>query len=132
MKQTHYANPHGLPDNNHLSTANDQVLLAAKVMQNEPFRNYVQTRQHAVKVQGPGGYTRNVVWKNTNKLLEIAGYSGLKTGTTDAAGSCLISVGKHRDEELIVVVLGSSSNESRYVDTRNLFRWGWLQRGHRD
>lgn len=132
MKQTHYANPHGLPDNNHLSTANDQVLLAAKVMQNEQFRNYVQTRQHAVKVQGPGGYTRNVVWKNTNKLLEIAGYSGLKTGTTDAAGSCLISVGKHRDEELIVVVLGSSSNEARYVDTRNLFRWGWLQRGHRD
>ncbi|HEY4262123.1 MAG TPA: serine hydrolase, partial [Schlesneria sp.] len=72
MKQTHYANPHGLPDNNHLSTANDQILLAAKVMQNEQFRNYVQTRQHAVKVQGPGGYMRNVVWKNTNKLLEIA------------------------------------------------------------
>lgn len=132
MKQTRYANPHGLPDNNHLSTANDQVLLSAKVMQNDLFRRYVQTRQHAVKVQGAGGSTRTVVWKNTNKLLEIAGYSGLKTGTTDAAGSCLVSVCRHRDEELIVVVLGSSSSESRYVDTRNLFRWGWLQRGHRD
>lgn len=132
MKQTRYTNPHGLPDNSHLSTANDQVLLAAKVMRNDLFRRYVQTRQHAVKVQGPGGSTRNVVWKNTNKLLEIAGYSGLKTGTTDAAGSCLVSVCQHRDEELIVVVLGSSSSESRYVDTRNLFRWGWLQRGHRD
>ena len=132
LKQTQYANPHGLPDNVHLSTASDQVLLTVKVMQSEQFRDYVQTRQHAVKVQGPGGYTRNVVWKNTNKLLEIAGYTGVKTGTTDAAGSCLVSVGKHRDDELIVVVLGCSSNEARYVDTRNLFRWAWLQRGHRE
>jgi serine-type D-Ala-D-Ala carboxypeptidase (penicillin-binding protein 5/6) len=132
MKQTHYANPHGLPDNSHLSTASDQMLLAAKVMQSEPFRQYVQTRQHAVRVQGASGYTRNIVWKNTNKLLEISGYSGLKTGTTDAAGACLVSVGRHSGEELIVVVLGSSSNESRYTDTRNLFRWAWQQRGHRE
>lgn len=132
LKQTRYANPHGLPDNAHLSTAGDQVLLTAAVMKNAQFRDYVQTRQHAVKVQGPGGYTRNVVWKNTNKLLEIAGYMGVKTGTTDAAGSCLVSVGKHRDDELIVVVLGCSSNEARYVDTRNLFRWGWMQRGYKE
>jgi D-alanyl-D-alanine carboxypeptidase (penicillin-binding protein 5/6) len=132
LTQTRYANPHGLPDNAHLSTACDQVLLTAKVMQNEMFRNYVQTRQHAVQVQGPGGYTRNVVWKNTNKLLEIAGYSGVKTGTTGAAGACLVSVGRRGDDALIVVVLGSSSNEARYVDTRNLFRWAWQQRGHRE
>ncbi len=132
MKQTHYANPHGLPDNSHLSTAADQLLLAAKVMQSEKFREYVQTRQHGTRVQGPSGYTRNVVWKNTNKLLEITGYSGLKTGTTDAAGACLVSVGRHSGDELIVVVLGSASNESRYTDTRNLFRWAWQQRGHRE
>ena len=132
MKQTHYANPHGLPDNAHLSTAGDQLLLTAKVMQSGPFREYVQTRQHGVRVQGPSGYTRNVIWKNTNKLLEITGYSGVKTGTTDAAGACLVSVGKHNADELIVVVLGCSSSEARYVDTRNLFRWAWHQRGHRE
>ncbi len=132
MQQTHYANPHGLPDNAHLSTAADQLLLAAKVMQSEKIREYVQTRQHGTRVQGPSGDTRHVVWKNTNKLLEITGYSGLKTGTTDAAGACLVSVGKHSGDELIVVVLGSASNESRYTDTRNLFRWAWQQRGHRE
>jgi serine-type D-Ala-D-Ala carboxypeptidase (penicillin-binding protein 5/6) len=130
MKQTHYSNPHGLPDKLHLSTAVDQLLLTAKVMQDARFRDYVQTRQHAVRVQGPGGTTRTVVWKNGNELLKIAGYSGVKTGTTDAAGACLISVGRHLEDELIVVVLGCSSNESRYVDTRNLFRWSWQQRGH--
>lgn len=132
LKQTRYANPHGLPDNNHLSTASDQILLAAKAMRNDLFREYVQTRQHATTVQGPGGSTRNIIWKNTNRLLEIAGYSGLKTGTTDAAGACLVSACKHRDDELIVVVLGSSSSEARFVDTRNLFRWAWQQRGHRE
>lgn len=132
MKQTRYTNPHGLPDNAHLSTASDQLLLTANVMKNAKFREFVRTRQHGVKVQGPGGYTRNVVWKNTNKLLEIAGYAGVKTGTTDAAGACLVSAGKHADDELIVVVLGCSSSEARYVDTRNLFRWAWHQRGHRE
>ena len=130
MKQTHYSNPHGLPDKSHLSTAVDQVLLTAKVMQDARFRDYVQTRQHAVRVQGPGGNSRTIVWKNGNELLKIAGYSGVKTGTTDAAGACLISVGTHLGDELIIVVLGCSSNESRYVDTRNLFRWSWQQRGH--
>ena len=129
MNQTNYANPHGLPDARHRSTAIDQVTLAAKVMRDEQYRNYVRTRRHAVRVDGPGGYIRNVVWRNSNELLETTGYSGVKTGTTDAAGACLVSVGTHQDQELIVVVLGSSSNQSRYVDTRNLFRWAWQQRG---
>lgn len=128
MKHTHYSNPHGLPDSQHLSTANDQILLARRVMQDKLFRQYMRTRQHAVQVEGPGGYTRNVLWKNTNRLLDIAGYSGLKTGSTGPAGSCLVSVGSQGNDELIVVVLGSSSDEARYLDTRNLFRWGWQQR----
>jgi len=132
MTQTNYTNPHGLPDRRHRSSALDQVLLVTKAMQNDLFRDYVRTRRHAVQVEGPGGYTRNLVWKNGNELLEITGYTGVKTGTTDAAGACLISVGSHQNEELIVVVLGSASSRSRYVDTRNLFRWAWQQRGHSD
>jgi len=132
MNETVYANPHGLPDTRSRSTAIDQAILASRAMQNSQFRNYVQTRKHAVRVEGPGGYSRNVVWKNSNELLEIAGYFGVKTGTTDAAGACLVSLGMHQNEELIVVVLGSASNQSRYVDSRNLFRWAWRKRGHSD
>jgi D-alanyl-D-alanine carboxypeptidase (penicillin-binding protein 5/6) len=68
------------------------------------------------------------VWKNTNRLLAIDGYSGIKTGTTDAAGACLISCGQRQGDELLVVVLGSATSEARYVDARNLFRWAWNQR----
>ena len=46
-------------------------------------------------------------------------------GTTDGAGACLVSRGKRDDDELIVVVLGSTSPEGRYVDSKNLYRFAW-------
>jgi D-alanyl-D-alanine carboxypeptidase (penicillin-binding protein 5/6) len=86
---------------------------------------YVGTRTYVGKLHGAAGYSRYQRWDNTNRLLEIEGYLGMKTGTTNAAGACLVSLGKRDGMSLIVVVLGSSSTEARYVDTRNLFRWGW-------
>jgi D-alanyl-D-alanine carboxypeptidase (penicillin-binding protein 5/6) len=128
MHDTHYANPHGLPGKDHQSSARDLVKLAFAAMQNPLFRKYVNTRQHGTKVTGSSGYERNVVWKNTNKLLTIDGYSGVKTGTTTAAGACLVSWGERDGRELIVVVLGSTHTDARYVDARNLFRWAWGQK----
>jgi D-alanyl-D-alanine carboxypeptidase (penicillin-binding protein 5/6) len=127
MAETHYANPHGLPAAGHQSSARDLAKLAFAAMQNPLFRQYVGTRQHGTKVTGEGGYERNVVWKNTNKLLGIEGYSGVKTGTTTAAGACLVSWGERDGRELIVVVLGATHTDARYVDARNLFRWAWGQ-----
>lgn len=80
---------------------------------------------------GPGGYARNVLWKNTNELLGTDGYDGIKTGTTDKAGACLVSTGERDSKRLIVVVLGSTASESRYTDSRNLYRWGWKQLGEK-
>jgi D-alanyl-D-alanine carboxypeptidase (penicillin-binding protein 5/6) len=125
LEDTHFANTHGLTDENHKSSAADLVKLASEAMQAPLFREVVSTRQHASTVEGPGGYKRNVVWKNTNNLLGIEGYNGVKTGTTSAAGACLVSSGARGDQSLIVVVLGSPSSDSRYVDARNLFRYGW-------
>jgi D-alanyl-D-alanine carboxypeptidase (penicillin-binding protein 5/6) len=125
MTDTHYENPHGLPARGHQSTCRDLVKLAHAAMQNPLFRQYVSTRQHGTTVIGEGGYERNIVWKNTNKLLEIDGYRGVKTGTTTAAGACLVSWGERDGKELIVVVLGATSSDARYVDSRNLYRWAW-------
>ncbi|HEY2415570.1 MAG TPA: serine hydrolase [Pirellulaceae bacterium] len=127
MTDTHYENPHGLPAKGHQSSARDLVKLAHAAMQNPLFRQYVNTRQHGATVTGESGYERNVVWKNTNKLLAIDGYSGVKTGTTTAAGACLVAWGERDGRELIVVVLGATHSDSRYVDARNLFRWAWTQ-----
>jgi D-alanyl-D-alanine carboxypeptidase (penicillin-binding protein 5/6) len=127
MSDTHYENPHGLPARGHQSSARDLVKLAYAAMQNSHFREYVNTRQHGATVTGEGGYERNIIWKNTNKLLAIEGFSGVKTGTTTAAGACLVSWGERDGRERIVVVLGSTHTDARYVDARNLFRWAWQQ-----
>jgi serine-type D-Ala-D-Ala carboxypeptidase (penicillin-binding protein 5/6) len=128
MADTHYENPHGLPAKGHQSSARDLVKLAHAAMQNELFRKYVNTRQHGSTVTGDGGYERNLVWKNTNKLLSIDGYSGVKTGTTTAAGACLVSWGERDGRALLVVILGATHTDARYIDARNLFRWAWSQK----
>ncbi len=128
MTDTHYENPHGLTATGHQASARDLVKLAHAAMQNPLYRQYVNTRQHGTTVTGEGGYERNIIWKNTNKLLAIDGYSGVKTGTTNAAGACLVSWGERDGREFIVVVLGATHTDARYVDARNLYRWAWQQK----
>ena len=127
MSDTHFVNPHGLPDDKHLSSAADLATLARAAWQLPLMREIVQTRQRGARLIGQAGETRNVRWENTNRLLAQQGFWGMKTGTTTAAGACLIAVGQaaQGDGETIVVVLGSSSTTARYMDARNIFAWSW-------
>jgi D-alanyl-D-alanine carboxypeptidase (penicillin-binding protein 5/6) len=127
--ETKYFDPHGL-GKNHTSTAN-LATIAWHAMQNETFRQIAQTRRREYEVTNDKDEKRMTVWNNTNKLLEIEGYDGIKTGTTTAAGSCLVSSGRRGDDHLIIAVLGSTTSENRYLDTRNLYRWAWRERGHK-
>jgi serine-type D-Ala-D-Ala carboxypeptidase (penicillin-binding protein 5/6) len=128
MSATQFANPHGLTAPGHHASAADLLRLARAAMQLPRFADYVNTRRRGCEVEGPGGYRRYVVWNNTNQLLHIEGYEGIKTGTTTAAGACLVSSVRRGDEHLLAVVLGAESSGGRYVDTRNLYRWVWQQR----
>ncbi|MGC6444851.1 MAG: serine hydrolase [Rubripirellula sp.] len=125
MTQTHFCNPHGLTEPGHLSSANDLAKLTCAAMRFDSFRRYVKTRQHGCQLDSKSGYRRNVLWRNTNQLLEIDGYTGVKTGTTTAAGACLVSACQRDEQEIIMVLLGSSSSRGRYADSRNLYRWAW-------
>jgi serine-type D-Ala-D-Ala carboxypeptidase (penicillin-binding protein 5/6) len=127
MENSRFSNTHGLTDEKHKASAADLAKLAWAVKQIPFLQKVVSTPQRGATVTGPGGYERNVLWKNTNNLLKIEGYDGVKTGTTDAAGACLVSSCQRGDDSLIVVVLGAPSSDSRYVDSRNLYRWAWQQ-----
>ncbi len=128
MNHTVYVNTHGLTAKRHQSSARDQLKLAFAAWQLPTFREYVNTRQYACTLIGPGGYQRNVAWTNTNRLLSIEGFDGIKTGTTTAAGACLVASGRRGDDHLLLIVLGSTSSDARYLDARNLFRWAWRER----
>lgn len=130
LKEMAYKDPHGLSANN-VSSARDLAALALEAMKDERFRAYVSTRRHECEVTQPDGEKRKVTWTNTNRLLDIEGYEGIKTGTTTPAGNCLVASGKRVEDRLIVVVLGSTATDGRYVDARNLFRWAWTERGHK-
>lgn len=127
MTKTSYVNPHGLSVEGHLSSACDLLILARHALELPLFQEIVNTRQYECVATGPSGYLRRIVWKNTNQLLDREGYSGVKTGTTQPAGACLVSCGTHDGCALLVAVLGSTSADARYTDTLNLYRWAWLQ-----
>ena len=125
MRETAYRNTHGLTEEGHLTSARDLLKLSHAALRLPEFEKRTQTVQRGCRVQSTDGYQRNVVWKNTNRLLGIDGFDGVKTGTTSAAGCCLVSRGHHPNRSLIVVVLGSSCSDSRYTDSKNLYRWAW-------
>ncbi|MBT4694552.1 MAG: D-alanyl-D-alanine carboxypeptidase [Planctomycetaceae bacterium] len=127
MNDSHYVNPHGLTAKGHLLSASDLAKLAYAAFDIPLFRQYVNTRQHATQVTTADAPPRLITWKNTNRLLGIAGYDGVKTGTTTAAGACLVSHGVRDGKELFIVVLGASGSSARYADSRNLYRWAWNQ-----
>jgi D-alanyl-D-alanine carboxypeptidase (penicillin-binding protein 5/6) len=131
LKETHFINPNGLPADGHHSSARDLARLTRYALALPTFAAYVSTPRHACAVVDARGQRRDVVWNNTNRLLDTEGYDGVKTGTTRAAGECLVASGRRSGDHLIIVILGASSTEARYADARNLFRYSWLMRGHR-
>lgn len=100
---THFANPHGLPDDTHYTTAYDLALIAREAMRSDAFRSLVSAERAAIPWQGRT-YDRQL--KNKNRLLsDYAGATGVKTGYTSRAGRCLV-FGARRDRmELVGAVL---------------------------
>lgn len=125
MTQSFFVNTSGLTAEKHKSSCEDLVLLAREAMKDELFRKVVSTRQHGATVSSVAGYSRNLIWTNTNPLLKTEGYVGIKTGTTDAAGACLVSCSERDGKSLFVVILGASGSPAREADSRNLHRYGW-------
>jgi serine-type D-Ala-D-Ala carboxypeptidase (penicillin-binding protein 5/6) len=130
MTQTIYRSSFGDGGTEHdrTTTAADLSRLASASMQLPAFRTAAATRQHEARIKKVDGSLRSASWKNSNALLELdLGYDGIKTGLTNQAGHCLIASGQREQRRLHVVVLGSTSEEARDSDARNLFRCAWTQ-----
>lgn len=121
--QTHYADVDGLPAPNHYTTAHDLVRLAQYVMTIPAFTQIVQSQHYLL---GASGTHARYDWTNTNTLLgSYQGANGIKTGTTDEAGFCLVFSATRQGHHLIGVVLHSSSEAARITDAQKLLNWGF-------
>lgn len=117
---TDFKNTNGLPNKNHLTTAHDMAVIADYALSNPLFAKIVSTKHAEIPQKDT---TRRRSLDNTNRLLSTyKGANGVKTGTTNAAGQCLVSSAIRGDRQLIAVVLKSGN---RYGDSVKLLDHGF-------
>lgn len=114
MTNSSFANPNGLDDEDHYSTARDMAALARAAMENETLVRIVSTRTVTI-----GGRTMT----NHNKLLAyMDGCIGLKTGYTRAAGRTLVSCAEQNGQRLVAVTLQDGND---WADHQALYEYGF-------
>ena len=135
---TNFVNPHGMPHDDHYTTAYDLYLIAKHALTFPLFREIVACDEYYVDATNLSGERH---FFNTNGLLSGKKYSGyyyeyctgIKTGTTEAAGYCLLSSAEKNGQTLVCVMLGCENpkdedgNVKRYqfTETTRLFEWGF-------
>ena len=119
-KQTHFANPHGLQNKYHYSTAYDLALIARYAVGIPEFNEMVRTKK--IRIERSIN-TLDVTLKNTaNFLWKFDGADGIKTGYTRQAGHCFVGSATRDGWRLIAVVLKSKSAGE---DTAALMNYGF-------
>ncbi|MBF6171305.1 D-alanyl-D-alanine carboxypeptidase [Nocardia blacklockiae] len=125
---THFSDPSGLPYPDGYSTQStpaDLVTLGLRAMSHPEFRDIVRLQNFHVPA-GPAN--RDHVWETTNLLLQnYRGTTGIKTGSTDAAGTCLLFMAVRAGQPLIGVVLHSSPDDETVAadDAERMLNWGF-------
>jgi D-alanyl-D-alanine carboxypeptidase (penicillin-binding protein 5/6) len=123
MKNTKFANPHGLPSPDNFSTAQDLATLAKNVIRDFP---------EFYKIDSVKQFTYNkITQQNRNRLLWLdPTVDGMKTGHTESSGYSMIASarrpnGNSGERRLISVVSGTSSDGVRTQESQKLLNWGF-------
>lgn len=119
MKNTHYADPTGLPDPTNYTTPYDLSILTRAIIYHYP-QDYKWYSQKEMTYN-------NIKQSNRNLLLyRDPTVDGLKTGHTDDAGYCLVASAKRDNNmRLIAIVMGSKSPKQRANDVEALLNYGF-------
>lgn len=110
LTQSHFVNPHGLDAAGHVSSAADLLTITKLLWEYPLFRAIVGT---ASITQAGHALVSTNEW-----LTTFSGATGVKTGTTDAAGECLIASVERDGQTVVLVVMGSND---RYRDAQTLY-----------
>ncbi|NLB17467.1 MAG: D-alanyl-D-alanine carboxypeptidase [Syntrophomonadaceae bacterium] len=117
---TSFMNSNGLPADGHLSSCHDLFLISRYALQNQTFATTVALPSTVINHPG---YPQGKQINNTNRMLTFyPGAKGIKTGTTNAAGQCLVTLAKREGRQLVSVVLKSGN---RYGDSASILDYGF-------
>jgi serine-type D-Ala-D-Ala carboxypeptidase (penicillin-binding protein 5/6) len=121
LKNTHFENPAGLDERGHYSSARDLATIARAAMKYPTFDDIVDTEHDTISTQN-----REIEITTTNNLLyTYPPADGVKTGTSPAAGPCLVASAKEGDESYIVVLLDAAGEEYRFDAARTALEYAF-------
>jgi D-alanyl-D-alanine carboxypeptidase (penicillin-binding protein 5/6) len=117
LANTHFANPHGLDEAGHYSSAYDLAMIAREAMANDEFREVVAAPYYAIP------WAQNWGMANGNSLLaSYPGADGVKIGWTNSAGWTFVGSATRDGHRLIAVVLDTPDRDA---DAATLLDWGF-------
>ena len=121
LKNTAFENTTGLDDTtvNHYSCAEDVAIMSRELIKHDIILKYSSMWQDTIR---NGEFTLT----NTNRLVRYYdGCNGLKTGSTDKAGYCVSTTAKRGNMQLIAVIVGAPTRDSRNAAARELLDYGF-------
>ncbi len=137
-RNTNFCNANGLFNENHYTTAYDMYLIASYAMENDTFAEIASTVSYTSEPtnKNENGYT----WYHTNKMMNPQSeyyssvISGVKTGTLDEAGRCLITTAEKSGYQYMLVLLGAELYDEAgemlptrqdFIQTDNFYNWAF-------
>lgn len=129
LSDTHFVNPHGLHDEQHYTTARDLSVMTREAMKNETFCSIVECAHIYLDETEK---TEQRYYINTNNLVSRYRYShyfydyatGVKTGSTTEAGSCLVSSAEKDGRSVISVVLKAADSSASHNESKAILEHG--------
>ncbi|SDR12239.1 D-alanyl-D-alanine carboxypeptidase [Virgibacillus subterraneus] len=124
VQYTHFENPHGLYDPNHVTTAEDLAKITKYAMKNQTFRDIFGT----VELKWNGESWDTTLLKHHKLVRQVIPYKGAtggKTGYVSKSGFTLATTAERNDLNLIVITLNSNLSSASYNDTKNLLNYGF-------
>ena len=130
-ENTHYVNPHGLHDENHYSTARDLYKITSYAMTLPLFSQITNTATYYCEGDDYPLVTTNfMIDVNRGGDYYYTYAQGIKTGTTDEAGRCLITTGIADGYAYMCICMGApyegSDHNGAMTDAKNILRWALL------